>query len=162
MFDHLDPEDKEALCARCGTSCHFAIELEGAAVVLRELRCRFLERADDGRARCGVYPHRFERASWCADIETAWAEGLLGQTCPYVVASGAPDDYPGKRWMTPEERRAVLPVLREAILANGAPLGASPEGLLELMNQTGGGSFRFHPAAAEDTLWVTPDPAPRR
>ena len=45
----------EAMCRRCGMSCHFAIPVNGLPVVFNDLHCRFLETDDDGKFRCGVY-----------------------------------------------------------------------------------------------------------
>lgn len=156
MLDTLSHTEREALCTRCGTSCHFAVDINEVPVVIDELRCRFLARASDGRYGCSVYDDRFERAPWCADLNTALAEGLLGQTCPYVVAQGDPE-YAGKHRLTKNERQVALPIIRQALLSEGAPLGACHDGLRDLLATTGGGQFVFVEDEENDTLWVVHD-----
>lgn len=68
-------QEHEALCRRCGMSCHFAVPVNGLAVVLDELRCRFLGRDGEGRYGCTVYERRFEVAPWCQTVESALAGG---------------------------------------------------------------------------------------
>ena len=143
-----DPEH-EALCTRCGTSCLFAIDVDDVPVVIPELRCRFLAQDGAGRHLCSVYPNRFERAPWCETALDALSEGLLGQDCGYVRALGPPN-YVGKRRLTAEQRKTLLPILREALVEHGAPVGASREGLQELLTASGGGDFEL--VETEDAL----------
>ena len=145
----MNTAEHESLCTRCGTSCLFAIDVDDVPIVIPELRCRFLKRDGDGRHLCSVYEDRFERAPWCETALDALKEGLLGQECGYVRALG-PRDYVGKRRLTAEQRKTLLPILREALIEHGAPVGASPEGLRELLKATGGGDYDL--VETEDAL----------
>src|SRR5258707_1179574 len=43
----LNEAEHEALCRRCGISCHFALPVNGVPMVIDELRCKFLGRDPD-------------------------------------------------------------------------------------------------------------------
>ncbi len=135
--------EHEALCTRCGTSCHYAVPVNGLPVVVDDLHCRFLERDGhaDGAARfrCSVYERRFEAAPWCATVDEALREGYLGQTCGYVAAARARGETParGKTRLHPRLEARVLPAIRDHLLEEGAPLGVSADGLRRFMARVG-------------------------
>nr|MBP6609058.1 hypothetical protein [Deltaproteobacteria bacterium] len=60
----MDSAEHEALCRRCGMSCHFAVPVNGLAVVIDALRCKFLARSSGsdssaGQYHCTIYADRF-------------------------------------------------------------------------------------------------------
>lgn len=116
-------------------SCHFAVPVNGLAVVLDELRCKFLGRADDGRFHCTVYERRFEVAPWCHTAESALAGGFLAQDCPYARGTSG---YRGKVRLSPSLLRAVRPAIRAEVVRAGAPIGADPEAVLKFLAEAGG------------------------
>lgn len=128
-------DEHEALCRRCGMSCHFAVPVNGLAVVIDELRCKFLGKADDGRFQCTVYERRFEVAPWCHTAESALAAGFLAQDCPYARGTSG---YRGKVRLSPSLLRSVRPAIRAEVLRVGAPIGADPEAVVELLAEAGG------------------------
>ena len=96
----MDSAEHEALCRRCGMSCHFAVPVNGLAVVIDALRCKFLARSSDsgsdssaGQYHCTIYADRFAQAPWCHTADSALSGGFLAQDCPY--AKGTPG-YGGK------------------------------------------------------------------
>lgn len=131
---HAD-EQHEALCRRCGISCHFAVPVNGLAVVVDELHCRFLARAADGRFHCTVYERRFEVAPWCHTAAHAATQGLLAQDCPYTRGMSG---YRGKVRLGASLLRQVLPAIRAEVVRAGIPAGADPEHALALVAQLGG------------------------
>lgn len=137
-------EEHEALCRRCGMSCHFAVPVNGLAVVIDALRCKFLGRAEDGRFHCTVYERRFELAPWCHTAESALAAGFLAQDCPY--ARGVPG-YRGKARLSPSLMRQVLPALRAEVARAGAPIGVDLEAALAFVSEAGG---RWRHSISED------------
>lgn len=154
----LSPAEHEALCRRCGMSCHFAIPVNGLAVVIDELRCKFLVRDDDaaGRYRCSVYERRFELAPWCHTAQDALAGGFLAQDCPY--ARGVPG-YRGKVRLSPGLLQKVLPAIRAEVARAGAPIGADPDAVAGLLK--GGGSRWEYGVSADGTRYqFTPPAAP--
>lgn len=136
----LTEEQHEALCRRCGQSCHFAIPVNGLAVVVDDLCCRFLAKDAEGRFACTVYEERFARAPWCHTAEDALAGGLLAQDCPYARGVRG---YRGKTRLHPRLWKQVEPAVRAEVLARGVPAGASEEGLLRFLERTGGGEWRI-------------------
>lgn len=75
--------DREALCRRCGASCHVAVPAgDLGSVVLPGLHCQFLV-ADGDKFACSVYERRFEAAPWCHTAEQAQPLGYLATDCPY-------------------------------------------------------------------------------
>jgi len=137
-------EEHEALCRRCGMSCHFAVPVNGLAVVIDALRCKFLGRAEDGRFHCTVYERRFEVAPWCHTAEEALAAGFLAQDCPY--ARGVPG-YRGKARLSPSLLQKVQPALRAEVARAGAPIGADPDAALAFVAEAGG---RWRYSISED------------
>ena len=131
----------EALCQRCGISCHFAVPVNGLPVVIDALRCKFLGRSleGDGRFHCTVYARRFEVAPWCHPAESALQHGFLAQDCPY--ARGV-HGYKGKVRLSPSLLRQVLPAIYEEIVRAGVPSGADPEAVLAFLEQ-GGGAWEY-------------------
>ncbi|MDW8283190.1 MAG: hypothetical protein RMK29_15850 [Myxococcales bacterium] len=125
----------EALCRRCGISCHFAVPVNGLAVVVDELHCRFLARAADGRFHCTVYERRFEVAPWCHSAAQAASQGLLAQDCPYTHGMRG---YRGKVRLGASLLRQVLPAICAEVVRVGVPIGADPEHALALVAQLGG------------------------
>ena len=130
----------EALCRRCGQSCHFAVPVNGLPVVVDDLHCRFLERESGGKFKCSVYQNRFKMAPWCQTVDHALREGFLAQDCPYTLKTPG---YRGKTRLHPRLLAKVEPEIRNHILANGLPAGASLDGLARFLERTGGGEFEF-------------------
>lgn len=131
----MSSEAHEALCRRCGMSCHFAVPVNGLAVVIDELRCKFLGRADDGRFHCTVYERRFEVAPWCHTAESALAAGFLAQDCPYAAGTSG---YRGKVRLSASLLRSVRPAIRAEVQRVGAPAGADPDAVVQLLAEAGG------------------------
>ena len=131
----LGHEEHEALCRRCGVTCHMPVEIGEAKYVIEELHCRFLGRsADDGRYACTVYENRFEKAPWCHTAEEALATGNLASDCPY--ARHVPD-YKGRVWAPPEVRARLMPIVREKLIHDGLPLSGSPDSALTVLTGNG-------------------------
>jgi uncharacterized cysteine cluster protein YcgN (CxxCxxCC family) len=128
----------EALCRRCGISCHFAVPVNGLPVVVDDLHCRFLEQEDDGRFKCSVYTERYERAPWCHSAEEALENGLLAQDCPYAAGTSG---YRGKTRVHTRLQAKVLPAIRAEVITYGLPAGASVDGIKRFMARTGGGTW---------------------
>lgn len=116
-------------------SCHFAVPVNGLAVVIDELHCKFLGRADDGRYHCTVYERRFEVAPWCHTAESALAAGFLAQDCPYARGTSG---YRGKVRLSASLQRSVRPAIRAEVLRVGAPAGADPDAVVQLLAEAGG------------------------
>ncbi len=146
----------EALCRRCGMSCHFAIPVNGLAVVVDALRCKFLTRDDDGRYRCSVYERRFELAPWCHTAHDALAGGFLAKDCPY--ARGVPG-YRGKVRLSPALLQKVLPAIRAEVARAGAPLGAEPDAVARFLGE-GGEPWEYHISSDGTRYLFTPRGAP--
>ncbi len=120
-------------------SCHFAVPVNGLAVVLDELRCKFLGRAEDGRHHCTVYEDRFTKAPWCHTAESALQGGFLAKDCPY--ARGVPD-YRGKVRLSQSLMQKVKPAIIAEIIRVGIPIGADPDAVLPLL-PTPPGNWRY-------------------
>ncbi|MBL8632209.1 MAG: hypothetical protein JNM40_03230 [Myxococcales bacterium] len=122
----MDFTEHEALCRRCGMSCHFAIPVNGLAVVIDALRCKFLAQAEGepGRYHCTVYASRHSVAPWCHSAESALAAGFLAQDCPYARGHKG---YRGKVRLSHSLLRQVLPAIITEILRVGIPIGADPD-----------------------------------
>lgn len=125
-------EEHEALCRRCGMSCHFAVPVNGLAVVIDELRCKFLARDSDGRFLCRVYERRFDAAPWCHTAHSALSGGFLAQDCPYARGMAG---YRGKVRLSPALLRKVLPAIRAEVARVGAPIGADPDVVAAFLGQ---------------------------
>ncbi|HMU39049.1 MAG TPA: hypothetical protein PKE31_08540 [Pseudomonadota bacterium] len=162
----MDHAAREALCRRCGVSCHFAIPVNGLAVVLPELRCRYLAKVQtplpvataDERFHCTVYEDRFEKAPWCMTAERAAEGGFLAQDCPYTKGVAG---YRGKVRLSASLRKQVEPAIVAEILRVGVPVGADPLAVLSLLNKNGD---RFRPILSDDktrTLFVKDLPCER-
>ena len=132
--------EHEALCRRCGNSCHFAIPINGLPIVIDDLHCRYLAPVGEGRFECTVYEERFQLAPWCRTAAQALDEGLLSQTCLY--ARDVPG-YRGKTRLQPRLLAPVTPAIRAEVLRCGVPIGASKEGILRFLARTGGGTWRL-------------------
>ena len=148
---------REDLCRRCGVSCHFAVPVNGLPVVIDELRCRYLLRAEDGRFACSVYPQRYQVAPWCHSAEDALLKGLQAQDCPY--GRGAPSADPaaprvrGKTRLSPSLLHKVLPAILAEIQRVGVPSGADPapvQALLERSTPADEAPVRWTYALSED------------
>jgi len=155
----MESAEHEALCRRCGMSCHFAVPVNGLAVVIDELRCKFLGRSEDGDGRfhCTVYEERFEKAPWCHTAESALVDGFLAQDCPY--ARGTPG-YRGKVRLSTSLQKKVLPAIVAEIMRVGVPIGAAPEPVVELLSRDGE-AWNF--SVSEDGtryLFARTEPAP--
>lgn len=127
-------DEHEALCRRCGMSCHFAVPVNGLAVVIDALRCRFLGRDDAGRYACTVYEQRFARAPWCHTADSALGEGFLAQDCPYARGVSG---YRGKVRLSPALLRKVLPAIRAEVARAGAPIGADVDAVVAFLGEEG-------------------------
>lgn len=136
----LTEEEHENLCRRCGSSCHWAVPVNGLPVVVDELHCTYLARDPDGRFRCTVYETRFEVAPWCRTAEQALEHGLLAQDCPYAKHRSG---YRGKVTLHPRLQKTVEPAIRAEILRTGVPNGASLAGVLRFLHRTGPETFKF-------------------
>lgn len=150
-LEESDQEAQEALCRRCGQSCHFAIPVNGLAVVVDDLHCQFLAHDDDGRFHCTVYTERYERAPWCHSAGQALEVGLLAQDCPYARGTRG---YRGKTRLQRRLMEKVLPHIRAEVLANGVPRGASEAGLLRFLARTGGGRHSIVASGDGERLMV--------
>ncbi len=135
----MDSAEHEALCRRCGMSCHFAVPVNGLAVVIDALRCKFLGRAEDGRYHCTVYEDRFDRAPWCHSAQSALSEGFLAQDCPYARGTAG---YRGKVRLSASLQNMVLPAIRAELLRVGAPIGVDPKLVAHFLSEAGG-TYRF-------------------
>lgn len=131
-------EEHENLCRRCGSSCHWAIPVNGLPVIVDELHCTFLAKDPDGRYRCTVYANRFEVAPWCRTAEQALDAGLVAQDCPY--AQNRPG-YKGKVRLHPRLQKTVEPAIRAEILRYGVPEGACRDSALRFLHRTGTDMF---------------------
>ena len=149
----LTPHEHEALCRRCGMSCHFAIPVNGLAVVIDALRCKFLARDEAGKFGCSVYERRFAVAPWCHTAESALTGGFLAQDCPY--ARGVPG-YRGKVRLSPALLRKVLPAVRAEVARAGAPIGADPDAVAEFLGEGTGASWQYGVSADGSRYVFTP------
>ena len=149
--------EHEALCRRCGQSCHFAVPVNGLPVVVDDLHCRFLAREPDGTFTCTVYAERFERAPWCQTVDQALAGGFLARDCPYARGVSG---VRGKTRLSPRLMRAAEPAIRAHLLEYGAPFGASEAGIQRFMARTGGGRFRVVAEVAGEWLRVVAEAPP--
>jgi hypothetical protein len=143
----------EALCTRCGTSCHFAVPVNGLPVVVPGLRCRFLVFEEGGQAACSVYEERFERAPWCMSAEEAVRGGLVGQSCAYARGVRG---YRGKVRLSDRLMAKVAPAIRAHVMEYGVPVGCSVEGLRAWLAESGGGRFEIVEDPDESRLRVVP------
>jgi uncharacterized cysteine cluster protein YcgN (CxxCxxCC family) len=129
-------EEHEDLCRRCGMSCHFAVPVNGLAVVIDALRCRFLADSTDatgeknGRYHCTVYDQRYAVAPWCHSAHGALQGGYLAQDCPYARGTAG---YRGKVRLSPRLLGQVQPAIVAEILRVGVPIGADPERVLTFL-----------------------------
>lgn len=132
----MDFTEHEALCRRCGMSCHFAIPVNGLAVVIDALRCKFLaqEEGEPGRYHCSVYESRYSVAPWCHSAESALHAGFLAQDCPYARGHKG---YRGKVRLSPSLQRQVLPAIRSEIVRVGIPIGADPDRVRHFLSESG-------------------------
>jgi uncharacterized cysteine cluster protein YcgN (CxxCxxCC family) len=130
----LNQADKEALCRRCGVSCHLPLEVGNDKYVVEEIHCRFMAREGDGRYGCTVYEKRFEVAPWCHTAEDAAATGNLSSDCLY--AAHIPG-YKGKTWASPTVREKLIPIVRKKLIAEGLPLSANPDSALKVLTSGG-------------------------
>jgi uncharacterized cysteine cluster protein YcgN (CxxCxxCC family) len=145
----LNHDEHEALCRRCGVSCHMALEVGAEKYVIEEIHCRFLGRGDDGRYACTVYEKRFEVAPWCHTAEDALKTGNLAFDCPYTRHIPG---YKGKIWASSEVRGKLIPIVRKKLIADGLPLSGNPDSALKILTSGGenwtyteqAGCFRFH------------------
>ena len=150
----LSHQEHEALCRRCGQSCHFAVPVNGRNTIVDDLHCTFLGKNEDGTFFCTVYERRFEEAPWCHTTDEALQDGLLAQDCPY--ARGVPG-YKGKSWIKPEIRERAELAIREQLLAFGVPHGISQEGLFRFLAKTGGGDWKLELNADGSGLIIRPN-----
>ena len=132
----MDFTDHEALCRRCGISCHFAIPVNGLAVVIDALRCKFLSQieGEPGRYHCSVYASRYSVAPWCHSAESALHAGFLAQDCPYARGHKG---YRGKVRLSASLQRQVLPAIRSEIVRVGIPIGADPDRVRLFLSEPG-------------------------
>jgi len=126
--------NKEALCRRCGVSCHPPLEVGSDKYVIEEIHCRYLAREVDGRFTCTVYKNRLEVAPWCHTAKDALASGNLASDCLYAARIPG---YKGKEWASPEVREKLMPIVRRKLISEGLPLSDNPDSALRVL--TGGG-----------------------
>ncbi|MEY3011733.1 MAG: hypothetical protein RIT45_468 [Pseudomonadota bacterium] len=128
-----DAPEHEALCRRCGISCHLAIPVSGIPVVVPGLHCGFLRVEGGGRYGCSVYAERFERAPWCHHTAEAGPLGYLARDCPYALASGwrAGKIVPGRRAFAEK-----WPLLRAEIARTGVPDWIDGDAFLRALHGT--------------------------
>ena len=143
-------QEHEAKCRRCGQSCHFAIPVNGLAVVVDDLHCKFLQAEEQGRFRCSVYDTRFEKAPWCATVDEALEQGLLAQDCPYTSETRG---YRGKTRLHARLMTKVEPGIRQSLLRDGGPLGLDVDGALRFLERTGGGEFDIIEDEVAGRMW---------
>ena len=137
-------------------SCHFAIPVNGLAVVIDALRCKYLVRDGSGQFLCSVYERRFELAPWCHTAQSALTGGFLAQDCPY--ARGVPG-YRGKVRLSPALLRKVLPAVRAEVARAGAPLGADPDAVATFLGEETGAAWKYGKSADGSRYLFTPDQA---
>jgi hypothetical protein len=121
--------EHEALCQRCGVSCHAATMLgDGRNIVVEGLHCRFYGVAPDGKPGCTVYTERRKKAPWCLQVDAAKAIGALREGCPYMqgdsssLAQGVSLRIRGKVRVSPEEYDALWPQVATSLLSAGPVL----------------------------------------
>ena len=132
MFRILNEAEHEALCRRCGMSCHTPILLGEESVIIPEIHCRFLgSDSKTGESYCTVYERRFEAAPWCKTANEAARLGALAWDCPYATGLSG---VKGKRWANEWEREIITKVLRACFVEKGLPLEDSPDSALNLLN----------------------------
>ncbi len=146
----LSEEQHEDLCRRCGQSCHFAVQVNGLAVVIDELHCKFLKKSG-GTTVCTVYENRYEKAPWCHSARSALDKGLLAQDCPYVKNAGV-SGYRGKTKLHPRLQRKIEPAVLQQIIAEGVPYGVSLEGLRSFFERCGVKDVRVQ--VDEERSWI--------
>lgn len=139
-------EEHEDLCRRCGMSCHFAVPVNGLAVVIDALRCRFLAESTDatgektGRYHCTVYDQRYAVAPWCHSAHQALQGGYLAQDCPYARGTAG---YRGKVRLSARLLGQVQPAIVAEILRVGVPIGADPERVLRFLAAATSASHQY-------------------
>jgi uncharacterized cysteine cluster protein YcgN (CxxCxxCC family) len=134
MFPLLPQDKHEALCRRCGMSCHSPILLGTKSVIIPELHCRFLAYDAEGKALCAVYEHRYEAAPWCKSAQEAFEMKGLAHDCPYTQGI---EGYAGKYWATDQEHQDILPVLVAKLISQGLTIEHSPESAIKLLERDG-------------------------
>ena len=105
----------EDYCTQCGECCLAGITYKSKGTETRiqipQLPCKFLEQEGDTYS-CGVYENRFEKASWCADLEAMLAGGYAPDDCPYT--EGLEGYSPTKR-ISAAQYSTLVPLFRLAI-----------------------------------------------
>jgi uncharacterized cysteine cluster protein YcgN (CxxCxxCC family) len=139
-FPMLPVEKYEALCRRCGMSCHTPILLGSRTVIVPEIHCRFLAYDAEGKAACTVYENRYEAAPWCRSAEEAIELNALGWDCPY--AAGVPG-FKGKHWAKDWEHEAVVDAMKKVLPVKGLPVEDNPDSALRLLESNGGGEWTY-------------------
>jgi len=132
--------DHEALCRRCGVSCHVAIPLGRRAIVVPGLHCRFLARDGDMHFGCSVYADRYRVAPWCHPADAAAPLGYLAVDCPYGVYPGV-----GKVQLSDTDLRRAWPDLLTRMLQWGLPVFIDRAALLGEIARRSGDDFVLEP-----------------
>lgn len=130
IADGPSDDAHEAMCRRCGVSCHLAIPVNGVPITVPGLHCRFLREGRRGEFACTVYDERFARAPWCHHAAQAAPLGYLARDCPYALAGGWRHGKvkPGRALM-----RTTWPAIRAEIVRTGLPDWIDEQAFLRAM-----------------------------
>lgn len=132
--------DDEALCRRCGISCHLAVVVNGVPLVVPGLHCRHLRELGRGQFSCDIYDQRHALAPWCMTAVEAAPQGFLARDCPYGLRSGARQGKvrAGARAMLP-----LWPAVLAEIAREGLPSWVDTDALQRTWRTHGGPNMRL-------------------
>lgn len=117
----------EALCRRCGISCHLALPVGEQLVEIPALHCKFLAPQPDRKWQCTVYEERFEKAPWCHHADEALPLGFLARDCPYTLQAGLKR---GKIRLREPLLSRYWPKLLAAVMREGVPKHVNQQAFL--------------------------------
>ena len=95
------------------------LRINGRAVAVRSLACRYLKEVGAGRFDCTVYASRHDQAPWCLSIQQAIEAEVLAADCPYRVIAKTEGSGP-VRLSSAQEARLADPI-REAARKDPPP-----------------------------------------
>lgn len=150
-----DDPTHEALCRRCGVSCHLALPVNDIPVVIPGLRCKYLS-AQGAQWGCSVYPQRFELAPWCHHADQAGPQGFLAHDCPYTAGEAT---APGKVNVSPETMERLWPAIFREICRVGVPEWIDQAAFLSAVHARESGQWVLTPLE-QGRLRPTPSPQP--